>query len=647
MSAPAAVMAAIAICAAGGLLTLALARSREAAGWTALVAAAVSGGLVWYAAGGVLVSRQAQADTYLALPALGSAVRVEVDGLASLFLLAVAAVAVLVCLYSIGYVRHTREYGVARYYPYLLIFIAGMYGVLTTTDLMLVFCAWWQVMTLSSYVLIRYEYRRPENVRAAVRYLVVMEGAALVIMAGAWILSHGQAAHAGPDVARFDFEAIRHAVTPALADHPHLAALAFGLLLIGFGAKAGMWPLGQLWLPDAHPAAPSPVSALLSGVLIKTGVYGLMRTFLWMVPPEAAALYPAGAWGAVLAALGTATLLIGTAQALRQDDSKRLLAFSSIGQIGYILLALGIAVALVRPTAGPGIPALAALGLYGALFHTLNHATFKSLLFMNAGSIRVATGTQDLNRLGGLMAFMPGTAVTALVASLAIAGVPLFNGFASKWTIGVAAILGSTQAAYLVVCGVLAILTSALTLALYVKFFGVSFLSRTSALVAERAAGGPLEVDWTMRAPQVVLAAICVLLGLVPSLGFRLIEAGLSTGASGLVVTLAVPLVMTPGPLAPLVGVWLLDDRAVFAPLVLTGVLGLLMLATAQLAGAGASQRRSAEVWLCGYVTEAEGHRYAARNLYGEVTRSLGWLGGVSRGAPPRAGKTPGGREAA
>ena len=286
---------------------------------------------------------------------------------------------------------------------------------------------------------------------------------------------------------KYDFDTVSANLPALLHAQPVLTAAAFALFLVGFGIKMGMWPFGQIWLPDAHPAAPSPVSAMLSGVMIKTGVYGLMRYFLWLVPAEAQADFPLARWGLVVAVLGTITLFTGTMQALKQEQTKRLLAFHSIGQVGYILLGFGACMALL-PAAGPEAAALAALGMIGALFHTLNHGVFKALLFLNAGSMLHATGTQDLNKMGGLLKYMPLTAATALVASLSISGVPLFNGFASKWTIYVATVQGSGWAGYLAVCAAIAILTSALTLASFVKFFGASFLSRTSALVKEKAA---------------------------------------------------------------------------------------------------------------------------------------------------------------
>ena len=480
------VIAAILVCIGGAVLTLFCSGRRTLAGWLAFGIMLVTAGLVGYAVGDVFtLASPGRPATFFEIPSLGFALRLYVDGLTAMFLLLAALISVPASFYSIVYMRHYQDYGVARYYPYFLLFLAAMYGLVSTTDMMWFFFIFWQMMTLPGYALIRFEHRNPANVRAANKYLIMMQIACAVTMIGAEMLAVGGTAAAGGQSLKYDFDTVSANLPALLRDKPGLAAVAFGCFLVGFGIKMGMWPFGQVWLPDAHPAAPSPVSAMLSGVMIKTGVYGLMRYFLWLVPAASTGEFPLARWGVVVAVLGTITLFTGTMQALKQEQSKRLLAFHSIGQIGYILLGTGACMTLL-PVHTPVALGLATIGFFGALFHALNHGLFKSLLFLNAGSMLHATGTQDLNKMGGLMKFMPLTAVTALIASFSISGVPLFNGFVSKWSIYVATVQGSGSQGFLAVCAVVAILTSALTLASFIKFFGVSFLSRTSALVSAR-----------------------------------------------------------------------------------------------------------------------------------------------------------------
>jgi formate hydrogenlyase subunit 3/multisubunit Na+/H+ antiporter MnhD subunit len=231
--------------------------------------------------------------------------------------------------------------------------------------------------------------------------------------------------------------------------------------------------------------------------------------------------------------------------------------------------------------------------------------------------------------MGGLMKFMPLTAITAIVASFSISGVPLFNGFVSKWTIYVAAVQGSGSARYLAVFAVIAILTSVLTLASFIKFFGVSFLSRTSTLVTTRAAEqGRLEVGWSMQVPQVALALACVLLGVVPAIGFRLVQLALNGSSQGYGSVLAKAAPMQTGLWS---GVEKFQSTALFAPLVLALMLGLMFVVVRVLSKLGSASRRAAVPWLCGYVREADCHRYSAHNFYGEIKRYFRWLGGAPR----------------
>ncbi len=294
-----AVFASMLVCIAGALLTWLTARNRTLAGWLAFLVTAASATLVFLAVGTVLAGgASAGSEAFLPLPALGFALRLHVDGLTALFLLLAALIAVPASFYSIAYMRHYPDYGVARYYPWFLLFLAAMFGLLSTTDMMWFFLIFWQMMTLPGYALIRFEHKKPGNIRAANKFLWMMQIACAATLLGAQILAGaGASANAGMGV-KYDFDTVSANLPALLHSHPVLTATAFALFLAGFGIKMGMWPFGQIWLPDAHPAAPSPVSAMLSGVMIKTGVYGLMRYFLWLTPAPAQAAFPwdAGVW---------------------------------------------------------------------------------------------------------------------------------------------------------------------------------------------------------------------------------------------------------------------------------------------------------------------------------------------------------------
>ena len=633
-----AVLVSILTCIAGAVLTLLVSRNKTVAGWLAFLITASTAALILSAVVEVLTAGPSQHPAaFWAMPKFGFALRIYVDGLTAVFLMLAALIAVPASFYSIIYMRHYQDYGVARYYPYFLLFLAAMYGLLSTSDMMWFFFIFWQLMTLPGYALIRFEHRKRGNVRASNKYLIMMQIACAATMVGVELLAiTGKTVSGGANL-KYDFDTVSANLPLLLSTHPGTTALAFGLFLVGFGIKMGMWPFGQVWLPDAHPAAPSPVSAMLSGVMIKTGVYGLLRYFLWLVPVSAQADYPLTRWGMLVAVLGTITLFTGTMQALKQEQSKRVLAFSSIGQIGYILLGIGTCMALL-PGGTPATAAIATIAFFGALLHVVHHGIFKGLLFLNAGSMLHATGTQDLNKMGGMMKYMPLTGITVLVASFSISGVPMFSGFVSKWNILVAAILGSGSARYLALCATGAIVTSAITLALFIKFFGVSFLSRASTLVKTKAAArnGTLEVPWMMQLPQLVLAFFCILLGVVPAIGFRLVQHALEASRGGLGTTLANASPMISGPLTGLAEV---NSAGLYAPVTVALVLGLMFLIVYGVSKLGGATRRSAEPWLCGYVREADCHRYVARNFYGEIKRYFGWLGGMSYVPKPPAVK--------
>jgi formate hydrogenlyase subunit 3/multisubunit Na+/H+ antiporter MnhD subunit len=622
-----AVLYSIGICAAGAVVTLLLSMSKSLSGWLSFLTMVASGVLIVPRAVQVLASGPANPHHPQPLWEFGGyMLRFYVDGLSAIFLLLAVLIGVAAALYSIVHVEKFPTKSAALYHPFLLLFVGGMYGILSITDTMWFFCAFWQLMTIPSFILMLFESEKPGIKGAAFTYLFFMEAAMVAAMAGAFMIAGG---HAEPGL-KYDFDTLAEGIPALISTNPQALTGCLALFLLGFGIKVGMWPFGQLWVPDAYAAAPSPVTALISGVMSKTGVYGLMRTFLWLVPADVLVQYDMTRWGMGLAILGTITLFTGTMQGLKQDDTKRLLAFSSVGQIGYIILALGACVALI-PSGDDRLLALAAIAFCGGLLHAINHGIFKGLLFFSAGSLYQATGSQDLNKMGGLWKYMPVTGFTVLIASFGIAGVPLLNGFVSKWSIYVATVQGSTGAKYLAVCAIIAILTSAMTLAMYIKFFGVAFLSRQSTLVKQQAAKqGRLEVGLTQQLPQLVMAILCIVIGLAPGAVYQVLDRVLSTSSQGCAGKLAEASAnsMSAGITS---GLSAIGGDALYVPVVLAIVLAIAFAFVYIFSKQGGSTRRSGEAWLCGYAREEDCFRYGASNFYGEIKRCFGWLGGNPR----------------
>ncbi|HVO12681.1 MAG TPA: proton-conducting transporter membrane subunit [Vicinamibacteria bacterium] len=587
---------------AGAVLSLFASPRRRLAGWIATAAVAVASlplaAVVWQA----FTASQSE-RTLLRVPALGATLTVGVDPLSAVFLALTGLIGLLATLYSVEYMTQFREDGVARFYPVLLVFLAAVAGVLVARD-MVVFLVCWELMTLSSFFLVAFEGRNPASQRAALKYFVMTHAASLCLVAAVLLLWR--------EAGSFHFGALRAALVGLLATRPLLAHGVLLLFFLGFATKAGLLPMGD-WLPDAHPAAPSGVSAALSGLLVKLGIYGLVRVFVSFLPASAAS----EGWGIAIALVGAASLFLGTLTALEQEDAKRLMAFHTIGQIGYVCLALGAGVALL-----PRSPALGALGLMAALLHALNHACFKSCLFLGAGSVLFRTGERDLDRLGGLAAFMPLTAATTTVASLAIAGVPPLNGFASKWLIVVTCLAaGMTQPLFLLL-GLLALFVSLATLASFAKVIGTVFLGPPSEHPVA-------EVPGTMAAPQAVLAALCVLLGLLPQLPLRLLHRAVEA------------LVPVPSFASLLGGHWaaavVLEGRtvAVLAPLALATALALGAGLAYAVQRAGGAEVRLVPVWNCGEEHASADVRYRASSFYQPFRRAFAGIYPAARLAPP------------
>ncbi|HLX81345.1 MAG TPA: hydrogenase 4 subunit B [Burkholderiales bacterium] len=424
---------------------------------------------------------------------------VRLDALSAFFLLLLGAVSAGVSIYACGYFRQAQGTSLGLVCLYFHVFLASMALVMVADDAYF-FMVSWETMALSSFFLVTVDHDHAEIRKAGYLYLLIAHLGAIAILLCFGALQAG--------TGDYTFEHMR-----ALQPSASWATAAFLLALVGFGAKAGIVPL-HVWLPEAHPAAPSPVSALLSGVMLKTAIYGLIRVTFDLIGS------PLWWWGVLALALGLVSALGGIVFAAVQIDMKRLLAYSSIENIGLIFAGLGLTIIFH----GFGMGALAALALTATLFHCLNHAVYKSLLFLCTGSVLHATRERSLGRLGGLIRRMPWVAWCALIGTIAIAGLPPSNGFASEWLLLQAFLFTpGLPHGYLNMLVPVAAASVALTAALsgyvMVKFFGVVFLGQhREARLAEAQEAGVWE-----RTGLAWLAAACIFLGLVPATAIGLL----------------------------------------------------------------------------------------------------------------------------
>ncbi|UCH12759.1 MAG: monovalent cation/H+ antiporter subunit D family protein [Candidatus Omnitrophota bacterium] len=408
------------------------------------------------------------------IPPIG--ISMVLDGLSSFMLVVVNLVAFLVAIFSIGYMKkYTAKW---KFYTLFMLMLGGMNGVIVTGDMFNLF-VFLEIASIASYALVAFGIEH-EELEASFKYMVMGEVASLFILLGIALLYSLTSTLNMADMAR---------VLTASGTNSKLVLFVSVLFLTGFGLKAAIMPF-HAWLPDAHPSAPAPISAMLSGLLIKVlGIYALIRIFFNVLGAQPAMLN-------ILLILGTISMVAGGLLAIGQEDIKRMLAYSSISQMGYIVLAIGIATPLA---------------ILGALFHLINHAIFKSLLFLNSGAIEYSTGTRDLREMGGLNARMPITGTSSLIGSMSISGIPPLSGFWSKLIIIFAAIQSRH---YLL--ALIAVLVSIVTLGYYLKLQRYAFFGKLKDKWKNIK-----EVPFTMRLSMVILALISIVGGALLIPGIR------------------------------------------------------------------------------------------------------------------------------
>jgi hydrogenase-4 component B len=433
---------------------------------------------------------------------------VKLDALGAFFVLIVSALAVALSVYSLGYVKAffgRKSVGVlAAFYNALLLATTLVF----TASNAFFFLIAWELMALTAYCLVSFEHEKTEARSAGVLYFIMSHIGTGGLILG-FLIFFQAAGGTSPGDYSFDrFRAIRDNLSAGQRD------AIFLFFLFGFGVKAGIVPF-HVWLPVAHPVAPSNISALLSGVLIKAGIYGLTRVLFDFLGT------PPNWWGVTVLTIGTVSALLGVLYALMEHDLKRLLAYHSIENIGIILMGLGAALMFLHTNH----PVLATLALIAALYHTINHAIFKALLFLGAGAVLHATHTRNMEEMGGLIKRMPKTAFFFLVGAVAISALPPLNGFISEWLTYQSLLQGFGTTASLVrimfpLAGAMLALTGALAAACFVKAFGITFLAQPRSEEARHAH----EVSNSMLTGMGLLAAACVFLGLFPTIFLRVLD---------------------------------------------------------------------------------------------------------------------------
>jgi len=551
--------------------------------------AVVGAALAGIAAGRVLWTGQ-ESSLCLAWSVPFGSFCVTVDSLSAFFLLAIAVVCALSAVYGGEYLKtHLSRRNLGASWFFYNVLLAGMLLVVTARNGVLFLMAW-ELMSLSSFFLVMFEHEQAEVREAGWTYLVATHlGTAFLLALFVFL---------GWRNGTMDFDQF------ALPGGANVAGMMFLLAVVGFGAKAGFAPL-HVWLPEAHPAAPSHVSAVMSGVMIKTGIYGLLRVLTFLGPPPAW-------WGWTLLGIGGVSGIAGVLFALAQHDLKRLLAYHSVENIGIICLGLG----LWLLGTSTGNSTLAALGLLGGLLHVWNHAIFKSLLFLGAGAVVHATGTRDMEKLGGLLKRMRHTGLSFLVGSAAISGLPPLNGFVSELLIYLGAFSavasgGPTHAAVAGAVGIGALaMIGGLAAACFAKVFGITFLGepRSDAALAAHEAPG------AMRAGFAPLAGLCVLIGLLGPLAVSAV----SPAANQLLSNLA-----------PAAERDISSARGVLWHVSLAGAaLAMLTIAFWALRRRLLTGRtvQSAGTWDCGYLAPTARMQYTASSFAWPIVGMFRWL---------------------
>ncbi|GLI53549.1 complex I subunit 5 family protein [Thermodesulfovibrio yellowstonii] len=501
-----------------GMVLTSFIKNKNFSGFITLIMTAFcSIGALYFSLNVIIENKIIEQEIFSLKPLLNSSFLISIDSLSALFLLIVSLVSFCVSLFSWKYLDVYKTNSPKRFYPFLILLFIASIGVVSVKDL-LFFIVFWELMTLSSWFLVIFERDKKSALKGGLQYFIATHvTTAFLILASVILYSYSN---------DFSFKEINKSFSLIIKNQPYLSHFILFCIFIAFVTKAGVLPFG-FWLPNTYPQPPSSASSFFGGVMSKLAVYALFRFFCSVIPFS----FHTQIWGFIIASFGIFSIFVGTIAALTQDEAKRLMSFHAIGQVGYMFLGIGVGLYFIKIN-----PFLASIALVGGLFHVFNNSIYKSLLFLNAGSIFYKTGTTDLNKVSGLMKVMPLTAITALIGSLSIAGVPPFNGFISKLLIFESSIWSAKQSEVFflirgafIVFGIISVFISAVTLASFLKFVNSAFMGKLQGTIDEKR-----NLPWSMVLSQIILAFICLLAGLFPFIPLKIIYTAVTASSGSL-----------------------------------------------------------------------------------------------------------------
>ncbi|HDF2341687.1 TPA: hydrogenase 4 subunit B [Morganella morganii] len=564
----------VALYTAGGVISLLFKQQEKMAVYVAGITAIAGGILGLFSAVPVLMSGETL--TFFAQgPFPFAHFVVRLDSLAAFMVMVISLLVTVSALYSLNYVQEYLGRGAWSMGFFLNLFIASMVA-LVVMDNAFWFIILFEMMSLASWFLVIAD-QDDKSIRAGLLYFFIAHAGSVLIMIAFFLMWR--------ESGSLDFDSFRQ-----LSLSPAMASVVFLLGFFGFGAKAGMLPLHS-WLPQAHPAAPSHASALMSGVMVKIGIFGIIKVGIDLLGATQ------GWWGIVVLGFGAVSSVLGVMYALAEHDIKRLLAWHTVENIGIILMGVGVAMVGMAND----MPVLATIGLLGAIYHLLNHAVFKGLLFLGAGAVIYRIHTRDMEKMGGLAKLMPLTATAFLIGCMAISALPPLNGFVSEWYTYQSLFSMSHDGTFIMkISGPIAIVMLAITGALaamcFVKVYGVSFCGGARSEAATHAR----EVPWTMTAAMLILAVVCVLLGVGASVIAPVLAKVAMTLTAGTDVTVAQGAMLVPDSAAQA----MISPAMTFLLLLALPLIPFIIYLVFK--GKQMGFRRKGDAWACGYAWERD-----------------------------------------